>query len=197
MRQNLTAENKNEITQEAFERLLASLGDDREAAAQNYVELREKLRLFFNWRGFSDADEHADETLNRTARRLDAGEEILDLRAYVFGVARFLVLEINRAEEKKRLALNELPVVQNADEEEKINNQMRLDCLQNCLKNLPDEDRAFIVDYYQGERDVKIANRKNLLRRLNLSASGLRMRALRLREKLENCLQDCMEKATA
>jgi DNA-directed RNA polymerase specialized sigma24 family protein len=194
MTKNPTAANKNEITREAFDSLLAAFGDDREIAAQNYIELREKLRMFFTWRGFADADEHADETLNRTARRLAAGEEILDVRAYVFGVARFLCLEINRAEEKKRLALNELPAVINADREERINNQARLDCLQNCLQNLPEEDRSFIVNYYQGERNQKIANRKSLLERLNLSASGLRMRALRLREKLEICLHDCVKK---
>ena len=183
---------KNRLTQAAFDKLLAALDADRDAAGAKYLELRENLRRFFTWRGTAFPEDNADETLNRAARKLESGEAIEDLRRFVFGIARLLCLELHRSEERNRAALAEIPNVQNADDADAINRQTRLDCLETCLAKLSGEDRSFIVDYYQGEKITKIANRKTLLERLKLSPGGLRMRALRLRERLENCLRNCL-----
>ena len=191
---NISPENKNEITQAAFDRLLDALdASDRDRAGALYVELRENLRRFFAWRGSGFPEDAADEALNRAARRLAGGERIEDFRAYVFGIARFLVLETNRREEKARLALAGLPEGKTNDEET-VYKQARLDCLDKCLHELEAGERSFIVDYYQGERAVKISNRQNLLEKLKLSPSGLRMKALRLRERMENCMQHCLSR---
>jgi DNA-directed RNA polymerase specialized sigma24 family protein len=182
----------NLLTQAAFDRLLAALDCDREQAGAKYTELREQLRRFFTWRGCTDPEDHADETLNRTARRLAGGEQIADVRGYAFGVARLLVLEVHRQEERKRLALAELPTTDEASEDTG-EEETRLRCLQNCLLKLPRGNRELIVQYYQGERSAKTANRRQLAARLGLSLNTLRMRALRLREGLESCLRECME----
>lgn len=188
------AENKNEITRAAFDRLLSTLdATDRERAGALYVELRENLRRFFTWRGASFPEDAADETLNRAAQKLGAGERITEFRAYVFGIARFLILETNRREEKARLALAELPAAATAEETDF--KQARLDCLENCLRELQIDERDFIVNYYKGERSSKIANRQDLLEKSKLSAGALRMKALRLRERLENCLQSCLRES--
>ena len=169
---------KNRLTQAAFDKLLATLDDDRDAAGAKYLELRENLRRFFAWRGTAFPEDNADETLNRAARKLESGEAIEDFRSFVFGIARFLCLELNREEERKRIALAEVRIIQNADDNDgEINRQTRLDCLENCLNKLSAEDRLLIVEYYEGEKITKIANRKTLLERLNLSPGGLRMRA--------------------
>ncbi|HEY0426501.1 MAG TPA: hypothetical protein VGC76_01720 [Pyrinomonadaceae bacterium] len=189
---NTSPENKNEITQAAFDKLLSALdASDREQAGALYVELRENLRRFFTWRGSSFPEDAADETLTRTAKRLEGGEQIADFRAYVFGIARFLILETSRREAKARLALAELPESK-ANDEETNYKQARLDCLEKCLRELETDERIFIVDYYKGERAAKIKHRQILLEKLKLSSSGLRMKALRLRERLENCLQNCL-----
>ena len=189
---NTSSENKNEITQPAFDKMLSALdASDRERAGALYVELRENLCRFFTWRGGVFPEESADETLNRAAQRLEAGELIADFRAYVFGVARFLVLETNRRAARTRLALAALPESRASDEETNYK-QARLDCLEKCLHELGADERVFIVDYYQGARAAKIANRQILLEKSKLSPSGLRMKALRLRERLENCLHNCL-----
>ena len=188
---------KDNLTQAAFDQLLSALDAvDRDLAGVKYIELRDNLRQFFRWRGASHPEDAADETLNRTARKLAAGEQILDLRSYVFGVARFLALEINRLEERNRRTLIEIPAAQAVDDRrEKQIFEIRLRCLESCLEELSEADRALILEYYQGERRAKIANRKTLLKKLNLSASGLRMKTLRLRGQLENCLQNCINQA--
>jgi RNA polymerase sigma factor (sigma-70 family) len=182
----------NLLSQAAFDKLLAAFDRDRERAGEKYTELREQLCRLFTWRGCPDPDDHADETLNRTARRLSGGEQIENVRGYAFGVARLLALEVLRQEERKRLAIAELPTAtessEDADEDE-----MRLRCLQSCLLALPPENRELIVQYYQGERGAKIAGRRQLAERFKLTLNTLRMRALRLREGLEKCMDRCMK----
>ncbi|HKU75720.1 MAG TPA: hypothetical protein VJR02_17545 [Pyrinomonadaceae bacterium] len=76
---------ERELTAQAFIRLLERLGDDEEQAAQNYEDLRHTLIRTFEWRGAPFPEEHADETLNRLARKLDEGVEIRNLRDYTAG----------------------------------------------------------------------------------------------------------------
>lgn len=182
----------NLLTQAAFDKLLAAFDHDREQAGAKYTELREQLCRFFTWRGCPYPEDHADETLNRTARRLAGGEQIAEVRGYTFGVARLLVLEVHRQEERRRLALAELPTTGEASEDTG-EEEKRLRCLQNCLLKLSQGNRELIVQYYQGERSAKIANRQQLAAKLNLSLNTLRMRALRLREGLESCMRGCMK----
>src|SRR6266576_804711 len=96
------------LTQEAFDRLLASLGGNRESAGEHYLETRGKLVRFFEWRGCPFPEDHADETINRVARRLVEGETIQKPSGYVMGVARFLVLEINKESLRQQQAIREL-----------------------------------------------------------------------------------------
>jgi len=54
-----------------------------------------------------------------------------------------------------------------------------------------------IIEYYQGEKGAKIQNRKRLTERFGVPVNTLRMRALRLREKLQGCVEDCLRSADA
>jgi hypothetical protein len=58
------------LTQDAFDRLLASLCSDRDIAAGRYLEIRRNLVRLFEWRGCSTPDEYADETLRMRALRI-------------------------------------------------------------------------------------------------------------------------------
>src|SRR5262245_41897360 len=180
------------LTQNAFDKLLASLGDDREAASGKYLELRNNLMRFFEWRGCPYPEDHADETINRIARKIDEGEEIRNLSGYCIGVARLLLLEINKDQLKEQRALSEMATSQ-VYEAEASESDEQLDCLRSCLQNLSPENRELIVGYYQGEKGEKIESRKRLTERFKVSVNTLRMRALRLRERLQVCLQDCVK----
>jgi len=51
-----------------------------------------------------------------------------------------------------------------------------------------------ILHYYHGEKGDKIRNRKGLMELFGLGASGLRMRALRLRQSLQMCSEECLRR---
>ena len=177
------------LTQEAFDRLLVSFDSNREVAGAKYREIHGQLIRFFEWRGCPFPEEHADETINRVAKKVFVGEEIHDLAKYSFGVARLLCLEIQKARAKERQALHDLPETSNAHEEV---DERRLECLRHCLKGLAGDQIDLILNYYHGEKSAKIKHRKTLAERLRIPVNTLRMRALRLREKLEACVEECL-----
>ena len=179
------------LTEEAFNRLLAAFGDDRESAGEKYLEVRGNLIRFFEWRGCPFPEDHADETINRVARKLAEGEAVRNPSAYCVGVARLLLLEINKERAREQQALGEMatsPVTSDDDESE-----APLECLRACLENLPADHRELIIAYYQGEKGTKIENRKRLTERFKVPVNTLRMRALRLREKLQGCVEACLK----
>ena len=179
------------LTAEAFDDLLAGLDSDRDSAGQKYLALRANLLRFFEWRGCPFPEEHADETFNRVARKLAAGEDIRNVSGYVIGVARLQVLEIIKSHSRQREALGEYQksIDEVAGETE---SETRIDCLQKCLQHLSADNRDLIVQYYQGDKREKINNRKKLGERLGVGMNTLRMRAQRLREQLQGCVEECV-----
>lgn len=189
------------LTPEAFDRLLLSFDEDRERAGQKYENVRRKLLEFFEARGSHAPEEHADETLNRVARKLDEGEAIENLNKYCYGVAKFLWMEVlrNRAREPVELDDNyKFSTLSNADEEEReqlrLERERRLECFEECLGKLPEETRVFIVEYYREENGLKIEGRKELAARLNTTLNALRLRASRLRRELGTCINSCLSR---
>jgi DNA-directed RNA polymerase specialized sigma24 family protein len=179
------------LTREAFDKLLVAFDVDREQAGQKYLQIRNNLTRFFEWRGCSFPEDHADETINRMAKRVAEGEAILNHSGYAMGVARLLLLEINKGRQREQSALAEIgsapDVYVPADDRDS-----RLTCLRSCLQTLSPDNRELIIQYYQGEKGEKIENRKKLLARLRVPVNTLRMRALRLRERLQMCVEDCL-----
>src|SRR5829696_4095875 len=182
------------LNQEAFDKLLVAFDVDRETAGRKYLEIRNNLTRFFEWRGCSSPEDHADETINRMAKRVVEGEEILNYSGYAIGVARFLLLEINKGRQREQSALAEISSAPNVYVAED-GDESRLACLRSCLQALSPDNRDLIVQYYQGEKGEKIANRKKLLERLGIPVNTLRMRALRLRERLQSCVEGCQRGA--
>src|ERR1044072_5403667 len=96
------------INEESFESLLAWLDPDRETAGQKYEVIRAGLIRIFVSKGFSDAEDLADETMNRVMKRL---AEIRDTYVgeparYFHGVARFVMREMSR---RKEIAVDVMP----------------------------------------------------------------------------------------
>lgn len=180
------------LTQAAFDRLLVCLDTDRERAGTKYEVVRAKLVKFFEWRDSAAPDDHADETINRVARKLDEGETVRDLNSYFYGVARILLMEMRKGREKEQAALDQLPspvqTVEECDEPEP-----QLACFEMCLGSLPADSREFITEYYQEEKRAKIDRRKKLAERLGIPPNALRIRAHRVRVKLEQCVGECIE----
>lgn len=180
------------LTQDAFDGFLASLGPDRDSAGARYLEIRSNLVRLFEWRGCATPDEHADEVINRCARKIGDGEQIRDVATYSIGVARMLLKEISRAPASRTGSLEDAPEPRTLPPDPAAGEDEREDCLRRCLSGFSAENRDFILRYYQGEKSAKIDNRKGLERLFGIAAGTLRMRALRLREKLQACMEKCL-----
>lgn len=187
------------LTPEAFRKLLAAFdASDETRAAEEYEAARARLVKLFRWRGVADAEDAADETLNRAARKIEEGEAVRDMSAFVGGIARFVLLEKFRSKERGHVALEDAPPTafvrqpeffdENADEQ-------RLPCFRSCLNDLPVDARQIVVEYYSADAEgaVRIEHRRRLAERLNLEMNALRNRALRARGKLEDCIKNCLE----
>jgi len=180
------------LTQAAFDRLLDSLGPDRDAAAGRYLEIRRNLVRLFEWRGCATPDEYADETLNRCARKVGDGDEIRDLATYSIGVARMLLREMSRDRSREARPLDEAPEPRTLPAEAPDESAAHIECLRRCLAELSPANRDLILNYYQGEKGEKIKNRESLTEMFGIPANTLRMRALRVRERLQLCAANCI-----
>jgi len=185
------------LTQEAFDRLLDSLETNRDAAGTRYLEIRRNLVRLFEWRGCPTPDDYADETLNRCARKIGEGEEIRDVATYCIGIARMLVREMGRDRAQQARPLEDAPEPRVQPAEFEINPDRRVNCLRRCLGQLSPETRNLILHYYQGDKGDKIRNRKSLTELFGIPASTLRMRALRVRERLQLCAENCVTRGPA
>ena len=180
------------LTQTAFDRLLACLDSDRDIAADQYLRLRRDLVRLFEWRGCSTPDDYADETINRCARKIQQGEEIRDVAKYSIGVARMLLREMCRDRSRQARSLDETPEPR-AWPEMHSDLEHRFEALRLSLEELSQDDRFLILNYYNGDKSEKIKTRKMLSELLGIEASTLRMRALRIREKLQLCTQNYIQ----
>src|SRR5499425_2107352 len=172
------------LTRDAFDGFLASLGPDRDTAADLYLRLRRDLVRLFEWRGCSTPDEYADETINRCARKIEQGEEIRDVAMYSIGVARMLLREMCRDRSRLARSLDETPEPC-AWPEMHSDLEHGVEALRLSLEQLSHDDRFLILNYYNGDKSDKIKTRKKLSQLFGIGASTLRMRAMRIREKLQ------------
>jgi DNA-directed RNA polymerase specialized sigma24 family protein len=172
-------------------KLLARLDGDAEQRGNAYERLRRGLIRFFDWRGAPAPDACADETIDRLARKLEAGTTIDDVDGYALGVARMVLLEQRRA--PAMMPLDEHAHFAIAQPGSTGDVDRRADCLDRCLGELPFEARSLVLEYYAGDRSAKIANRRRLAGELRLTENALRSRVQRLRERLERCVHACVE----
>jgi DNA-directed RNA polymerase specialized sigma24 family protein len=181
------------LTQGAFDRLLALLDDDRERAGAAYEAARLRLVKFFEWNGSGAPEEHADETINRVARKIEEGVEIETPAAYFIGIARHVLSEEYKKREAERAGRATLPRHEQTDAGDEEQRDVRRECLEHCLSGLPAESRELIVEYYREEKQAKIEWRRRLAERHGLaSLNALRIRAHRIRAQLEACARECL-----
>jgi RNA polymerase sigma factor (sigma-70 family) len=185
---------KSFLTRSAFEKLLNSFSSDRDEAGAQYELIRRKLVRFFELRAIIEADERADETINRVARRIDEGEHIDHLIGYFYGVARMILMEALKDRDRTPVALEDAPqILRQHEVSQEIEPEARVVCLDRCLDSLPPDNRALIMDYYQEERRAKIELRQELAERLQIPLNALRIRAHRIRMSLEKCITGCLQ----
>jgi RNA polymerase sigma factor (sigma-70 family) len=174
------------LTQDNFDRLLAWLDQDRERAGQRYEVIRNRLIKLFTCRGCAEAEDLADETINRVIARISdiADKYVGDPIAYFYAVAGKIHLEYLR---KIRRPSAAPPVVIDEDIEEQF------DCLEQCMQTLPPENQQLVIAYYRSEKRAKVVGRQQLADSLGIAINALRIRAHRIRAQLLVCVTTCLE----
>ena len=185
------------LTASAFNGLLTWLDESETTRGETYLELRQRLVRYFERKNCTSAEDLADETLNRVARRLEEEGTIQTESAakYCYIVARFVFMEDLR-DQKKQATLDEVAVQANKaafEEDDRLLREKRLQCLDRCSQKLSADNRDLIFRYYVGNQQVKIANRRAMAQQLDISLNALTIRACRIREKLAACVKQCLE----
>jgi DNA-directed RNA polymerase specialized sigma24 family protein len=187
------------LTAAQFEALLRRLDDGAERPGARYEAVHSRLVRFFVWNSCSAAEDLADETLNRVARKLAAGsEEVHELEAFIWGVARKVRQGAQKAEFKSVTVFDgpnawaasdagaSLDAIHN-----KIQAEKELKCLHQCLRRWPEQDQELFLAY-RVDKGHYVERRKDLARKLGVTPGALRVRIIRLREKLERCVARCL-----
>lgn len=188
------------MSSDAFANLLEWLDEGENSDGQNYLEMRQKLVAYFDRKNCLNADELADETLNRVARRLEE-EGKIEIEApakFCYITARFVFMESLRGADKKSVPLDDVlrqpkssQFAANKEDDAKKLKEKMLDCLEKCTGKLEEASRDIIINYYYGEERIKIENRRALADKLGISTNALTIRACRIRDKLESCVGKC------
>jgi DNA-directed RNA polymerase specialized sigma24 family protein len=185
------------LTQKAFDNLLARLDPDRNTASDKYEILRFKLVMFFERRACLDPQALTNETIDRVSRRLEEGQVIEDLTRYAYGVAKLVYMEYLKALEEERKMLANLPPPDapepEPDPEAGFQLQLKMNCLKSCLNRLSDDERDLIIRYYPEKDSEKINSRKKLAEEKGVQLNALRIRAHRIRKRLEKCIRKCIK----
>jgi RNA polymerase sigma factor (sigma-70 family) len=186
-------QSKRELTQTELFNLLSWLDPDTERAGKRYELIRRGLIKMFTCRGCFEADELADETINRVAVRAESmkGTYTGDPAHYFYGVAKKVYLEYQRKRRPQvplEVQLLERPLPEPADE-------FKYECLERCMQQLPPTEREIIWHYYQAGSAA--AQRVALAERFGLKLSTLRVKVFRVTTVLERCIDKCLQEGGA
>jgi DNA-directed RNA polymerase specialized sigma24 family protein len=187
------------LTGPAFDKLLACLDPDLNEAGRKLLDIRRRLQKFFECNRCPDPDELVDMTIDRGARRIDEGVEVRELPSYLTQIARFVLKEhwaspqnkMDEIEEEGSGSLLVAPTVDDA-RNEKEEQEERLECLEKCSGKLVPVERQRVIDYYYEQGRAKIDKRKRMAADLRITLGNLRVRMHRTRERLEECILDCL-----
>lgn len=180
-----------ELTKEAFDKFLSWLHPEREEAGRKYEDIRRHLIIILSSRGCEEAEELADETINRVIRRAQQMADTYhgEPAPYFITVAHNLYLEY-AAKRPARLELPpELPQKPGPDPDE----ELEYDCLEHCMQQQSPANRDLVVRYYEEARQAKIDHRKKMAAEMGLALNALRIRAHRIRVSLQQCIDNCLE----
>jgi DNA-directed RNA polymerase specialized sigma24 family protein len=175
-----------EVTREKFANFLAWLSPEGDNAGEEYERLRFRLCTFFSQRHCSFPDELADETINRVILK-SSEEKIENKLAYCYGVAKNVYRESLR-KERNHLNVDEIQIAAKAPAEQSFSRE----CLDKCLAELSPESRNLILDYFSEVKLAKVELHRRISDSLEMTQTALRMRVMRIKQKLKICVQECM-----
>ena len=173
-----------ELSQEQFDSLLDWLDPDRERAAARYALIQLRLIRFFASRGCVDAEHLADKAINIVAARVgELADYVGDKSLYFHGVAKNLYRQIIRTMRDESLTGSTIQPPSPPPPEPELLETL----LDECMEELPADDRSLVLRYEEEDKQAKITHRKNLAREIGISLNALRIKIYRLHLQLREC----------
>lgn len=155
----------------------------------NFSQIRCRLIRYFAGNGADNPDDLASETMLRAVRNQAAGVIVESLEPYCLGIAHNVWLENCRSRNRQPSLPDWLQALAPAPPHA----EPREACLKYCLKKALTRDEANLIQAYYGYSGAKPDHRQ-LAEDLRISEQQLRLRAFRIRRKLQSCIQHCMAK---
>lgn len=182
-----------DLTQEAFDELLAWLNPDRELAAEKYEDIRDRLIRIFMHRGCTTAEDLADKTINQVARKVHEIKAYYegDPALYFYGVARNMLSDYFRSKPEEVPVMPEVLSAPPDEGPDESGHEHK--CLEKCLGDFAPPDRELLLGYYREEGGAKIEHHKELARRRGITINALRILVCRLRARFKQCMRECLE----
>lgn len=174
-----------EITAEKFADFLAWLSPNMDESGEAYERLRFRLITFFAGRNCRFPEELADETINRVTLKISSEVTIENKFGFCYGVAKNVFLESLR-KEKEFLNIDDVQIAAKEKKEDFTDK-----CLDKCLNGLSVENRTLVLDYFSENKSAKITLRERISDTLEMSKTALRMKVMRIKNKLRDCLKEC------
>lgn len=184
-----TARQLKTLQKTDFDRLLLWLDANPERAGELYEKIRWRLIAILASRGCRVAEELADETIDRVAHR------VRDIAATYVGDKSLYFLGVMNNVHHEYLKRPRLSEVAPPRDDSVVKEQTYL-CLDKCIEKLTPHARQIIEQYYAADKRAKINLRKRIAAVLGISNGNLRLRALRIRAKLQICIERCLESST-
>lgn len=180
---------KSELTEETFNELLSWLDKDPDKAALKYARLHQGLTKVIHHWGCTEAEELADETINRVARKLEKiGKDYKgNPERYFYGVAKKVWWEYQRRPQQESRPVEELESIPSPEPADELPQK----CLEKCLQKIKADQREVVRLYY---RDHTPRQREEMARRLGTVVNTLRVRVFRIVEELRKCVDRCIER---
>jgi DNA-directed RNA polymerase specialized sigma24 family protein len=190
---------KPDTPRESLDDLLTWLDPNREVAISTYMDLRFALSRIFSWNQCADPQGMTDETFDRVASKLPKLKETFegDPKLFFYGVANNLIKEYRKKVKSFSPVEFIEPSVHPPQEVEEECPDLREECLSICLGKLTTEKRQLILSYYSKEKQAKSIHRAKMARELGVSLEALRVRMLRIRATLLECIEECLDKMEA
>jgi len=185
---------------ENFKVLLSWLGPTDEAAGAKYEHIRQSLVKLYVYHGCWDAEDLADETIDRVTRKVSEVMENYtgDPALYFYGVAKMMLKERHRQDiqrgDAQVIELHLPAITDDGGDAKEL--ERRLQCLEHCVQELSEKSRRLIMDYYQEEKRAKIDFRRKIAERIGVDLQALRVRVFRIRASLFKCMEKCLGQAT-
>jgi RNA polymerase sigma factor (sigma-70 family) len=181
------------------------LGKDRETAALKYESIRHDLIRYFGRSVGADAEELADETINRVIEKLPQiiGSYTGDPKYLFFRYAQLMRLEHIRKLARRKLpreddyrTTGDLPdprTFAKAKAEAEAGEQDGA-CLIECLRKMRPEERRIFLLYYQEGNRLQLDWRRGLAAEAGISLNALRLQIHRQKERLYACIVACRQR---